>query len=305
MELHQLRYFVAAAEAGSISRAAQRCGVAQPSLSQQIRRLEESLGVRLFDRLGRGVALTDEGRALVPRARRILGEVREAEMLVRSEDGEGAGRLSVGAIPTIAPYLLPGPLARLLADHPGCDVSVREDYTERLLERLADTEIDVAIVSTPVEHDLIETEVIGDEALLVVTPVDHPFAAGNGVSLAALRSEPTIALHEMHCLGRQISGFCAVKRIAPKVVCHAAQLSTLLEFVRLGMGVSLVPEMASRADASRERVYLPVLRGGPRREIALAWRSGRTKPAMARRLAAFVRQELETPATRPRTTVNI
>src|SRR6266404_1872914 len=142
MELHQLRYFVAVAECGNVSRAADRCHIAQPSLSQQLRKLEENLGVKLFDRLGRGIAITDAGRALLPRARRVLAEVRETEANLKREADGCQGTLVVGAIPTMAPYLLPAALDRLRAAHPECQVNVREGLTETLVEALADNEID-------------------------------------------------------------------------------------------------------------------------------------------------------------------
>ena len=146
MELHQLRYFVAIAEAGSVSRAAERCFVAQPSLSQQLKKLEQSLGATLFDRLGRGIALTDAGRALLPRARRILAEVRTTEANLQQEALDGPGTLVVGAIPTVAPYLIPPALRSIRRAYPGCAVSVREDLTEQLVEALENNEIDCAIV---------------------------------------------------------------------------------------------------------------------------------------------------------------
>ncbi|MDP1861810.1 MAG: LysR family transcriptional regulator, partial [Gemmatimonadaceae bacterium] len=146
MELQQLRYFVAAAEAGSVSRAAARCHVAQPSLSQQLRKLEEELGVPLFDRIGRGIAITDAGRAFLPRARRILAEVRDAELNLKNDVATGVGRLALGAIPTMAPYILPGALKTLRRKLPACEVSIREDVTESLVEALVDCEIDCALV---------------------------------------------------------------------------------------------------------------------------------------------------------------
>src|SRR5262245_61617931 len=129
MELHQLRYFVAAARAGSFSRAAESCHVSQPSLSQQIQKLECGLGQPLFHRLSRRVALTDAGRALLDRAISILAAVDEAESLLQSGDGAGPGRLAIGAIPTVAPYLLPSALEALTRRHPGAEVLVREDVT--------------------------------------------------------------------------------------------------------------------------------------------------------------------------------
>jgi LysR family transcriptional regulator, hydrogen peroxide-inducible genes activator len=152
MELHQLRYFVAAAEAGTISRAAQRCSIAQPSLSQQLKKLEESLGAQLLDRLGRGIALTEAGRALLPRARRILAEVRDAEANLEREVREGIGGVSIGAIPTMAPYLLPPAIQRLRGELPACEVTIREARTEELIELLVENQIDCALMSTPVPH---------------------------------------------------------------------------------------------------------------------------------------------------------
>jgi LysR family hydrogen peroxide-inducible transcriptional activator len=285
MEIHQLRYFVASAEAGSMTLAARRCRVAQPSLSQQVRKLEDDLGVVLFDRVGRGVVLTDAGRALLPRARRVLAEVAETRESLRTEVEGGAGRLVIGAIPTVAPYLLPPVLAALRQDFPRCELIVREDLTARLVEAVVEHEVDVAITSTPIDHPLVEVEVVGSEALLVVTPAAHPLAAVGRLTLEDLRSQPTVSLHEMHCLGAQISGFCARAGIRPDITCRTTQLATVLEFVRLGLGVSLVPAMAAACDRDGGRAYMEVSPDGPTREIALVWRTGRTRPVAARGLA--------------------
>jgi len=288
MEMHQLTYFVAAAEAGSMTLAARRCRVAQPSLSQQVRKLEDGLGVELFDRVGRGVVLTDAGRALLPRARRILGEVRETRENLRREIEGGAGRLTIGAIPTIAPYLLPPVLAELRGAFPGCELIVREDLTANLVEAVVDHELDVAITSKPIDHELVEVEVIGSEALLVVTPAPHPLATVGKITLSDLREQATVSLHEMHCLGEQIGAFCAASGVRPDVVCRTTQLATVLEFVRLGLGVSLVPAMACACDTSGERSYLRLARKQPTREIALIRRHGRTQPIASRGLSGRI-----------------
>ena len=288
MELHQLRYFVAAAEAGSISRAADRCHVAQPSLSQQIRKLEDSLGTRLFDRLGRGIALTDAGRALLPRARTILAEVEDARSNLRADMDRGVGRLVVGAIPTMAPYLLPGVIADLRTEFPDCELVVREDLTERLVEAIVDNELDAAVVSTPIDDDLVELEVVGEESMLVVSSASTPAIEGAEITLDDLRAVPRVSLHEMHCLGQQITGFCSMHRIGANIVCRTTQLATLLELVRLGLGVSIVPEMAARHDASPDRRYARFKRTGPRREIAIARRTGRTPSRTAQRFAELI-----------------
>ncbi|MCA9298271.1 MAG: LysR family transcriptional regulator [Phycisphaerales bacterium] len=292
MEIRQLEYVVAAAEAGTISRAASRCGVSQPSVSQQILKLEEELGVALFDRLGRGVALTEAGRALLPRAKRILAQAQEIESGLRADLERGAGRLAVGAIPTMAPYLLPSLIATLRRESPSCEIVVREDLTQNLVEAIADNELDVAIMSTPVGHDLVDLEVVGSEALLVVAPSAHEWASDEAITLADLRERPAVTLHEMHCLGRQISEFCEAKRVAGNVVCRMTQIATLLEFVGQGLGVSIVPEMVASSDEDPSRRYLRFRRQPPRREIALAWRSGRTRSRLALRFASLLRSHL-------------
>lgn len=275
MEFHQLRYFVAVAESGSFSRAAQQCHVAQPSLSQQIKRLETSLETTLIDRLGRRIALTAAGEALLPRARRILAEVREVSDLVAG--GRAASpSLSVGAIPTIAPFLLPEAIKRFRRRFRDCLLTVREDLTERLVDALIDCELDCAITSTPIEHELIETEVIGRERLLVAAPRDLNLAAQR-LTVTALRDQPAVVLHEMHCLGQQIQEFCAARRLTRRIVCRTTQLATVLEMVALGLGVSIVPEMCARSDHGGARRYIEFARGGPVRELAVAWRRGRSR----------------------------
>ena len=293
MEIHQLRYFVAAAEAGSMTLAARRCHVAQPSLSQQVRKLEQSLGVDLFDRLGRGIALTDAGRALLPRAREILAQVHEVESGVRRDLEAGRVRLAVGAIPTMAPYLLPDLLADLRDEHPECELVVREDLTENLVERLVDNQLDVAVMSSPVEHELIDLEPVGRERLLVVTAADHPAAASGSVTLADLRDLPAVTLDEVHCLGKQVSDFCTARRLAGNVVCRMTQIETLLEFVRLGLGVSIVPEMVARHDDHPGRRYVPFKRDTPTRDIALAWRRGRRRGKLAVRFAELLAEHVD------------
>lgn len=292
MDLHQLEYFVAAAETGSISRAAARCAIAQPSLSQQIRKLEESLDTRLFDRLARGVALTDAGQALLPRARSILAHVRDARENLGRDVAQGRTSLSIGAIPTIAPYLLPPALEALRARFPQCALTVREDLTERLLDALVDHEIDAAVLAAPIDHPLITLEPLGAEPLLAVLPASHPLASRARLSPADLRDEPTIILDEMHCLGRQIHDFCAARRLARNTVCTSTQLATALSFVSRGLGISIVPAMAARADDDPSRTYIPLHRPTPTREIALARRKDRSPSHLTTTLSAILADAL-------------
>jgi LysR family hydrogen peroxide-inducible transcriptional activator len=306
MEVHQLRYFVAAAELGNLSRAAERCRIAQPSLSQQLIRLEENLGVRLFDRLGRGVAITDAGRALLPRARRILQDVEDAQANLRREASGAPRSLMVGAIPTMAPYLLPPALKSLGTIFPDCQISVREALTETLIEAVEHNQIDCALMSTPVESDLLAMKVIGEEDLLIAIPASHPLAGQSHISLTELRGQPAVTLEEMHCLGRQIEGFCSSRHLGRTVVCRSTQLQTIVELVSLGAGYSIVPEMTAaagtggRGEKGEKSVksekgrcrYLRLRPAKITRQIAVAWRKGRTHPVAAARFVDLIAENL-------------
>jgi len=301
MDPRQLRYFLAAADAGSISRAAERCRVAQPSISQQIKRLENRLGVVLFDRLARGVALTDAGHALLPRARQLIADLQDIESAVASAEGDDAGRLALGAIPTMAPYLVPPLVAELRAERPRCRLSIREDLTQNLVEAVVDSEIDLAITSAPIENPNVEIEVVAKEPLFVVAPAGSALAAAGAVALPDLRDQPAVTLHEMHCLGQQVREFCAARRLASNVVCRMTQIETLLEFVRLGLGVSILPAMTAAHDHHPERAYLPFKASPPSRPIAVIRRAGRTPGPAALRLVELLKARLRSTNTSAKT----
>lgn len=299
MEVRQLQYFLAVIEAGGITRAAERCRIAQPSLSQQIARLERSLGTRLFSRHRRGVALTDAGRALLPRARRILAEIRDAETSIQREADEGSGgaaALAIGAIPTIAPFVLPRAIKSLRAAHRACEPTIRETYTESLVELLIGNELDCAITSTPIDDDRLEVEVLGQEELLIAMPASHAHAKRAKWQWDDLRAEPVVTLDEMHCLGTQIQGFCSTRSTATRVICRTTQLTTIFELVALGLGVSIVPEMAARHHGTKRWRYAFLGEHTPMRQIAMVWRKGRERPRLSQRLAAIVSRQLQMPA---------
>jgi LysR family transcriptional regulator, hydrogen peroxide-inducible genes activator len=190
MEVHQLRYLVALAQEGSFSRAAERMRVAQPSLSQQIQKLEAEVGQPLFDRLPRGVMLTGAGRKLLPFARRILTELADAQRTVDECRSEPSGTVAVGIIPTIAPYVLRPLLDALAEEYPNVAVNVFEDVTEALVRRLEDGEIDLAIVSTCRNGPGILRETWTREPLRAALPQRHPLAQYSSLSWHQLRGEP-------------------------------------------------------------------------------------------------------------------
>jgi LysR family transcriptional regulator, hydrogen peroxide-inducible genes activator len=273
MELHQLRYFAKVAELGHFTRAAEACGVSQPSLSQAIAKLEEEVGKPLFERLGRGVRLTEAGVKLRDRASHIVRLVDEARSTLTT--APDAGRVVVAAIPTVAPYLLPKALAAFAAACPQAEVEVIEETTDRAVGRTAAGEADLLVAALPLRHDDMHFEPLLTEELLAVLPAHHPLAEKPRISMKELSAERFILLNEAHCLSETTLAFCARRNSSPLVTARMHQLTTVLELVRLGQGVSLIPAMAAAADPSKHRVYRPVAGDKPTRTLAVGWNTRR------------------------------
>lgn len=269
MEMHQLRYAVAVARTGSFSRAAEHCRVAQPSLSQQIQKLEDELGERLFDRLKTGVKLTSAGALFHQRAVRILEETEAARREMRDAHSLARGSLQVGVLPTIAPYFLPPIIARFSAEFPGIEVVVQEDTTARLLKLIVACEVDLAVVSLPIDDAAFEVQPLFTEELLVAVPPGHAFATKRTLRAEDLESERFILMKEGHCLGDQVLSFCTRREITPQVSCRSAQIETVQALVQAGLGISLVPAMACHE--GRGPVYRHLATPRPTRAIVAVW----------------------------------
>ena len=268
MEVHQLRYFCAVAESGNFTRAAEAARVAQPSLSQQIHKLEDELGAKLFDRLPRSARLTQFGRAFLPKAQAILRQIGEARVEIREMASAESGEVVLGAIPTIAPYLLPAMLSSFGRQHPSVSVSVVEEITPTLLERLHEGTIDLALLALPAAGDeLIVSELI-EESLFAVLPDSHRLANRRSIRLDDLREQPFLLLKEGHCFRENALDACRQSRINPKVVFESGQFATILAMVSSGMGVSVVPQMAV-SDTPGCR-FIKIADKGSRRRIGVA-----------------------------------
>ncbi len=289
MDLDLLRAFVETADAGSLSRAAGVLGVSQPSLSGQIQRLEAELGAVLFARHGRGVTMTDAGRTLYPRARRLLDEMRATAEAVRRDGASGGGVLYVGAIPTVAPYVLPGALRRFHAHHATTTVELREDYSAVLARLLLEGTLDLVIAALPYAFDHLDTESLGSDALVVAVPASHPAARAGRITLAQLHDAPAVTLDPAHCLGEQVAGFCSSRQVRPSVVCRSAQLATVLELVGADVGVSIVPAMAASRYNTPQCVYVPLVDHDLQRDIVAVWRRGAVPSTEARAFVDAVR----------------
>ena len=281
--LRQLRYFNALARQGHFGRAAEACAISQPALSMQIKDLEDALGGVLLERSPRQVALTTFGEEAAPRVRDILRLVDELEDLARASRDRLAGRLRIGMIPTIAPYLLPEVIGNLTRMHPELDIHVRETLTPKLIEELADGRLDTAIVALPVsEPSLVEVALFSEHFLLVRPGEDE----GKPVpSSKMLRTMRLLLLEEGHCFRDQALSFCNMQSSPPREVLDASSLSTLVQMVSAGIGVTLIPEMAVAVETRSASVSVTRFKNPqPSRTIGMVWR--KTSP-LARQLMQF------------------
>ncbi|MEO1777658.1 MAG: LysR substrate-binding domain-containing protein [Pseudomonadota bacterium] len=278
--LKQLRYFEAVARTRHFGKAADACAVSQPALSVQVRDLEETLGLALLERGPRSVRLTSFGEAFLTRARAILRDVDALSDLARAAHDGLTGRLRLGVIPTIAPYLLPSVLPALSKARPGIDVHIRESVTPRLVHELLDGKLDAAIVALPLgEPALIEAPLFDEDMVLVRPQADANAVVPTPDQLAAMR---LLLLEEGHCFRDQALSFCNVGTAAREGLDGSA-LSTLVQMVGAGLGVTLIPEMAVPVEARAAPVDIARFAApAPQRSVGMVWR--RTNP-MADHLA--------------------
>jgi LysR family hydrogen peroxide-inducible transcriptional activator len=286
MEFQQLRYVSAIAETGSFSRAAERCQVAQPSLSQQVLKLENDLGTKLFDRLGRSVRLTEAGRAFLPHARSILSQVETARSSVADNCADVRGSVAVGVIPTIAPYMMPRYTTTFAKQYPEAKLRIVEATTPILIESLRDLSVDIAILALPLRHKDLDLLPLRTEPLFVVLPRNHPRAAAQSLALKDIRGESFVMLRDGHCFRDLSLTTCARARITPRIAFESDQFSSLFGMVAAGIGISLVPEMAIDRNADCRYVRLSDARAT--RTIVAATLRGRSLNRVQRAFLASI-----------------
>jgi LysR family hydrogen peroxide-inducible transcriptional activator len=271
MELHQLRYFAEVVRTGSFTKAANHCHITQPTLSHQIKKLEEELGEPLLQRRKTGVLPTPLGRKLFERATSLLAEIRAIEDDAADYTSDLRGELHLGVIPTIAPYLLPRVLDLARQDFPGLRFRISEETTENLLAGMRSGLIDIAILSLPVEGDDLETLELFQDELLVVLPEAHHLGKEGALDIHHLAKEPLLLMKEAHCLTGQTLQVCQMAGYHPQVYLYSSQIETILALVEAGLGLSFIPAMARPHIEGRK---LTIRSLGPRpahRPIALAW----------------------------------
>lgn len=289
LTLKQLRYFEALSRHGHFGRAADVCSISQPALSVQIKELEQNLGTPLFERGPRHVRLTAFGEEWAVRVRDILRAVDELGEMARAAQAGLVGRLRIGVIPTIAPYLLPGLIGHLSRAHADLDVHIRETVTPKLIEELAGGLIDTAIVALPLSEPGFEEVPLFEESLVLVRPTaeaDDPVPTPD-----ALRQMRVLMLEEGHCFRDQALSFCNLQAAAPREGLDGSSLSTLVQMVGAGIGVTLIPEMAVPVETRSAPVSIGRFAAPePRRTVGMIWRKTNPLAGQLRDLADLVKQ---------------
>ncbi|PSJ44996.1 DNA-binding transcriptional regulator OxyR [Zobellella taiwanensis] len=273
MNLRDLEYLVALAEERHFRKAAEKCFVSQPTLSGQLRKLEEELGVLLMERTSRRVLFTPAGEAITAQARRVLAATKELRDIARTFTEPMSGELHIGLIPTVGPYLLPYIIPALKQHFPELHIYLYEAQTQVLLKQLADGELDCLILARLDNMDNFGALPLYDEPMLLALPADHPWAGRGSIALGELKGEKLLMLEDGHCLREQAMGFCFAAGIGEDSHFQATSLETLRNMVAAGSGLTLIPRLAvSRHNGELGVKYLSVTDPEPSRNIALLYR---------------------------------
>jgi LysR family transcriptional regulator, hydrogen peroxide-inducible genes activator len=274
IKLKDLRYLVAVADARHFGRAAEKCFVSQPTLSAQLKKLEDYLGVQLIERQPKNVTLTEAGEQIVARARRMLEASEEVVTLARAHRDPLAGRLRLALLPTIGPYLLPRVSQPIRKSLPRLELRLYEYQTEQMLQKLETGEIDLGILALPVDAEGFETQELYTEAFTVAVPDQHRLAKRDSVRVDDLNGETLLLLEDGHCLRDQALEVCSRVDLHEKQDFRATSLETLRQMVATGAGITLLPELASRGAYGNARgvVIRPFTRPAPVRHVGGVWR---------------------------------
>lgn len=294
MTLQELKYLVALADHGHFGRAAEACFITQSTLSTQIKKLEDFLGVTLFDRSLRRVTPTPIGREILAAARNIVEEAERIRALAKHAQDPMARTLHLGVIPTLGPYYLPHALTVIHKKYPGLRLLLREEMTPQLLEHLADGQLDAALLALPVTDDALRVETLFYEPFFAALPAGHSLAARAQLKVSDLLAEKLLLLDEGHCLREQALDVCGTTGGGREEV-RATSLETLRQMVGLGLGVTLLPALAVDAGprVGRKAVEIrPFKSPPPGRTIGLVWRRRAPFPETFERLVQTLRQTL-------------
>jgi len=287
MNLRDLKYLVALADLRHFGKAAEACFVSQPTLSTQIRKLEDELGVALVERAPRKVMLTAVGQDVVQRARRIVADVEQMKEAARRSRDPESGSLRLGVFPTLGPYLLPHVVPQLRECFPHLELLLVEEKSDVLLQSLREGKLDAALLALPVHDEQLHAEFLFEEPFVFAAPVRHPLAAQDSLAMSQLSDETLLLLEDGHCLRDQALDVCRLSGAQEKSGFRATSLETLRQMVAAGVGVTLLPALSVHEPipTSPNIRLLPFRDPPPSRQIALVWRKSSAMDAFLQRLA--------------------
>lgn len=287
MNPRALQYLVTLAEVRHFSRAAERCHVSQPTLSTQIRKLEDELDVQLVERHPRQVMLTPVGEEIVARARNVLGEMEAIRAIARRSRDPHSGTVRIGIFPTLAPYLLPHVIPRIRKHFPRLTLRLHEEKTEDLILMLGQGRLDAGLLALPIDEDWLETRVLFEEPFVLALPGQHALASADEVSIEALQGQVLLLLEDGHCLRDQALEVCQLAGAREQVDFHATSMETLRQMVAANVGMTLMPMLSvSPPVADTDNlVTRPFCQPGPKRTIAMVWRHSSALAPFLRELA--------------------
>ena len=283
MNIRDLRYFVAVAELEHFGQAADRCCVSQPTLSGQIKKLEQELGVTLLERTNRRVMLTETGARIAQSARKVLREVDDIRDIARSSHDPLSGKFRLGAFPTLSTYIFPSLVESVRQGMPELRLILIEEKTATLMEKLRHGELDAALLALPVQDDFLETHKLFDDEFYLAVPSGHELTQHDQIDQTMLRNHRLLLLEEGHCLRDQALEVCQLNGISEEQDFKATGLETLRQMVRAGTGITFIPEIAKHADEPGIE-YIPFESPAPLRQIGLVWRKTSTRSAVLERI---------------------
>lgn len=292
MNLRALQYFVKLADLRHFSKAAEACFVSQPTLSTQIKKLEEELGVQLVERSPKMIMLTPVGEEIAARARLVLNDIDQIRSVARRSSNPAEGTLRLGLFPTLAPYFLPHVVPAVRTNYPKLRLQLAEEKTEDLLIMLQSGQLDAALLALPINSEGMEVEVLFEEPFVLALPDGHPLAARREVTLDDLKGAELLLLEEGHCLRDHALEVCTLAEAHERVDFHATSMETLRQMVAAEVGITLMPLLSVKPPiAATDNVVLrPFAPPAPSRTVALTWRSSSALSGFLQEFAATLRQ---------------
>jgi LysR family hydrogen peroxide-inducible transcriptional activator len=291
MNLRALQYFVKLADLRHFSKAADACFVSQPTLSTQIKKLEEELGVQLVERSPKMIMLTPVGEEIAERARLVLNDIEQIRAVARRSSNPADGVLRLGLFPTLAPYFLPHVVPGIRQRYPNLRLQLAEEKTEDILRMLRQGELDAGLLALPVGAEGMEIEILFEEPFVLALPADHPLTGREEVDMGDLRGAELLLLEEGHCLRDHALEVCALADAHERVDFHATSMETLRQMVAADVGITLMPLLAVKPPiaATRNMAILPFAEPSPQRTIAMVWRSSSALSEFLREFSASLK----------------